>query len=207
MISIAICAPAFVTAFFVGGKFTMQDGALMSQIVVALVCGLPAYVIVKILNPGFFAREDTRTPVWTALVSLLFNIFLNVVVVRQYGIVGLASATAASASLNCLLLYAILHRRGWFNFTWKLAGRIARQLVATAAMAVLLWWLTPQFAAHYSGPWYDRAWSLSLIVFAGMGSFFAVAFAVGAVDKSVLAQLRRRRPARTKSDDEILEVE
>ena len=206
-VALAVCAPAFCTAFFVGGKFTPADGAIMAQIVVALVCGLPAYVIVKILNPGFFAREDTRTPVWTALVSLLFNIVLNVWVVRQWGIVGLAAATACSATLNCLLLYAILHRRGWFHFTARLAGRVARQLVATAAMGLLLYWLTPQLAAHYSGSWFARAWSLGLLVLAGMVAFFAVAFAVGAVDRSVLAQLRRRRPARTKADDEILEVE
>jgi putative peptidoglycan lipid II flippase len=203
--ALAICSTAFCTAFFVGGKFTPADGALMAQIVVALVCGLPAYVIVKILNPGFFAREDTRTPVWTALISLTFNIFLNVVVVRQYGIVGLASATAASATLNCVLLYAILHRRGWFHFTWKLADRVARQLIATAAMGLLLWWLTPQLAAHYSGPWFDRIWSLVMLVGAGGVVFFATAFAVGAIDKSVLAQLRRRRQPRVAADDEILE--
>lgn len=205
--ALAVCAPAFCTAFFVGGKFTPADGAVMAQIVVALVAGLPAYVIVKILNPGFFAREDTRTPVWTALISLVFNIVLNVWVVRQWGIVGLAAATACSASLNCLLLYVILHRRGWFHFTARLVGRIVRQLIATAAMAALLWWLTPQLATHYSGSWFARAWSLALLVAAGGVAFFAVAFAVGAIDKSVLAQLRRRRPARTKSDDEILEVE
>lgn len=179
----------------------------MAQIVVALVAGLPAYVIVKILNPGFFAREDTRTPVITALVSLAFNIFLNVVVVRQWGIVGLASATAASATLNCLLLYAFLHRRGWFHFTWPLAAKILRQLAATLAMAALLWWLTPLLSEHYSGSWFARVWSLGLLVFAGLGTFFAAAFALGAVDKRVLAQLRRRRPDRTAADDEILEVE
>ncbi len=203
--ALAICAPAFCTAFFVGGKFTPADGAMMASIVMALVAGLPAYVIVKILNPGFFAREDTRTPVITALISLTFNIFLNVMVVREWGIVGLASATAASATLNCLLLYAVLHRRGWFRFTWRLAGRVARQLIATAAMGALLWWLTPQLTVHYSGPWFGRVWSLSLIVFSGMAVFFATAFAVGAIDKSVLAQLRRKRQPRTKADDEILE--
>jgi putative peptidoglycan lipid II flippase len=205
--ALAVCADAFCTAFFVGGKFKPEDGAVMAHIVMALVAGLPAYVIVKILNPGFFAREDTRTPVWTALISLVFNVALNLYVVRQYGIVGLAAATACSASLNCLLLYAILHRRGWFRFTAPLAGKIARQLVATAAMAAVLWWLTPQLAAYYSGSWTQRTWSLALIVFAGMATFFVVAFAVGAIDKSVLAQLRRRRPPRTKADDDILEVE
>ncbi len=204
--ALAVCALPFCTAFFVGGKFTAQDGALMAQIVVALVAGLPAYVIVKILNPGFFAREDTRTPVWTALVSLIFNVAINLFVVNRYGIVGLAAATAASATLNCILLYAILHHRGWFRFSAKLAGRVARQLAATAAMSAVLWWLVPQFTAAYSGPWFGRVWSLSLLVAAGLISFFAVAVLTGALDKDLIAQLRRKRPD-TKRDDDILEVQ
>ena len=205
--ALAVCAPAFVTAFFVGGKFSSADGAIMAQIVMALVAGLPAYVIVKILNPGFFAREDTRTPVWTAVAALAFNIFLNLVVVRRFGIVGLAGATAASAMLNCILLYAFLHRRGWFRFTPRLAGKIVRQLIATLAMSTLLWWLMPRLTIYFSGGVLGRIWSLALLVGAGSAMFFAVAYLTGAIDKSLLAQLRRRPPARTKADDEILEVE
>jgi putative peptidoglycan lipid II flippase len=205
--ALAVCAPAFCAAFFVGGKFTSADGALMAQIVVALVTGLPAYVIVKVLNPGFFAREDTRTPVWTALVSLIFNVALNLYVVNRYGIVGLAGATAASASLNCLLLYVILHRRGWFHFTAKLVSRVARQLIATAAMTGVLWYLMPLMAERYGASAFERIWSLTALVAAGGTVFFVVAFLAGALDKDLLAQLRRRKPARTKADDEILEVE
>ncbi|MDE2561584.1 MAG: murein biosynthesis integral membrane protein MurJ [Sphingomonadales bacterium] len=193
--ALAVCAPAFTAAFFVGGKFTASDGATMADIVVALVAGLPAYVIVKILNPGFFAREDTRTPVWTALASLIFNIAVNLVVVRRFGIVGLAGATAASASLNCLLLYTILHRRGWFHFTAKLAGRIARQLVAVAAMSAVLWFLMPLMASRYHGNAVERVWSLGVLVIAGAAVFFATAWQVGALDRDLVAQLRRRRPA------------
>lgn len=207
-VALAVCAPAFVTAFFVGGKFTLADGAIMAQIVVALVCGLPAYVIVKILNPGFFAREDTRTPVWTALAALTFNIALNLYVVQRFGIVGLAAATAASASLNCLLLYTMLHVRGWFRFTGKLASRIARQALASAAMGALLAWLMPRLTPYYGGGVLERAWSLALLVGAGGLAFFAAAWALGALDKDLLGQLRRRRPPpRTAADDEILEVE
>ena len=191
--ALAVCAPAFVTAFFVGGKFTAADGAIMSNIVVALVAGLPAYVIVKILNPGFFAREDTRTPVWTALVALIVNIAINLAIIGRFGIVGLAAATAVSASLNCLILYIILHRRGWFHFTGKLAGRIARQLVATAAMAAALWALMPWMAPYYAGGVLERVWSLGLLVGTGMVVFFAVAWMVGALDKDLIAQLKRRR--------------
>ncbi len=191
--ALAICAPAFTAAFFVGGKFTAADGTLMAHIVVALVAGLPAYVIVKILNPGFFAREDTRTPVWTALASLIVNIAINLYVVERYGIVGLAGATAVSASINCLLLYIILHRRGWFHFTAKLGGRILRQIVAVAAMAVVLWWLMPQMAPYYAGSVIERILSLGALCAAGGIVFFAAAFLVGALDKDLIAMLTRRR--------------
>ncbi|MEI4506052.1 murein biosynthesis integral membrane protein MurJ [Sphingopyxis sp. CCNWLW253] len=191
--ALAICAPAFVTAFFVGGRFTDADGAIMAQIVAALVAGLPAYVIVKILNPGFFAREDMRTPVWTALAALIVNIAINLYVVERYGIVGLAGATAASASLNCILLYAVLHRRGWFHFTAKLAGRIARQLIAVAAMSALLWWMMPMMEPYYGGGVFERIWSLAALCAAGGAVFFVVAFLVGALDKDLVAMLTRRR--------------
>ncbi|MET0587455.1 MAG: murein biosynthesis integral membrane protein MurJ [Novosphingobium sp.] len=205
--ALAVCAPAFVTAFFVGGKFTLADGAIMANIVVALVAGLPAYVIVKILNPGYFAREDTRTPVWTALAALTFNIGINLIVIQRFGIVGLAAATAASASLNCVLLYSILHIRGWFHFTVPLASKIARQLVATGAMTAALWWAMPRLAHLYGGSVIDRVLSLFVLVGLGMGVFFAVAFMTGAINHRIISQLRRRRPRRTDADDEILEVQ
>jgi putative peptidoglycan lipid II flippase len=211
--ALAICAPAFVTAFFVGGKFKPEDGAIMANITMALVAGLPAYVIVKILNPGFFARSDTKTPVYCALVALIFNIILNVSFIGVdnflwtginipgvgWGIVGLAGATALSATLNCLLLYAVLHKRGWFHFTAQLGGRIARQLIATAAMSALLWWLTAALMPYFAGGVFDRIWSLILLCGSGMAVYFAVGWLVGAVDKDEISKLLRRRKATPES--------
>lgn len=193
--ALAICAPAFVTAFFVGGKFTMTDGAIMANIVVALVAGLPSYVIVKVLNPGFFAREDTRTPVWTALISLIVNVALNIYLVGTYGIVGLAAATAVSASLNCLLLYAVLHRRGWYRFTAALGQRILCQLAAAGVMSALLWYLMPRLEPYYSGGTLERIGSLVLLTGSGMAVFFVAAYFLGAIDKDLIALIRRRRKA------------
>jgi putative peptidoglycan lipid II flippase len=202
--ALAICAPAFVNAFFVGGKFKPEDGMIMAQITMALVAGLPAYVIVKILSPGFFARSDTRTPVYTALAALIVNIALNIFFIwgLNWGIVGLAGATAISASLNCLLLYAILHKRGWFRFTGDLGGRIFRQLIATAAMSVELWWLMGVLFEHFSGSVVERIWSLLLLVLSGLGVYGAVGWLVGAVDKTEINQLLRRRKATPQSVSE-----
>lgn len=196
-IALAICAPAFVTAFFVGGKFTPADGAIMSDIVVALVAGLPAYVLVKILNPGFFARSDTKTPVWTALVALIFNVGLNIyiVMIAGYGIVGLAAATAASATLNCMLLYAMLHRRGWFRFDRALGNQVARQIISCLVMAAPLIWLMAELAPWFGAAWYHRIWSIGVLTAAGAAAYFIAAFATGALDKERLQYLLRRRKA------------
>lgn len=192
--ALAICAEAFSTGIFQGGRMTAADTDLMGAIVIALVAGLPAYVLIKVFQPAFFSREDTRTPVWVAAGALLINIALNFYVVPRYGIVGLAGATAFTATLNVLTLYTILQLRGWFHFTGKLAGRIARQIVATAAMSAALLWLTPALEPYWRGNALERVMSLSGLVLAGAVVFFAVAFLIGALDKDLIAQLRRRRP-------------
>lgn len=194
--ALAVCAPAFVTAFFVGGKMTQADGDVMAAIVAALVCGLPAYVLVKVFQPAFFSREDTRTPVWIATAALVINIAINFLVVPAYGIVGLAGATAFTSTLNVLTLYAVLYRRGWFRMTLPLASRVLRQCAAAGFMALALWALLPLMEEHYSGSFIARAGSLAALVAAGGTVFFVVAWVVGALDKGHLAQLRRRRPAK-----------
>lgn len=192
-VALSICAEAFTTGIFQGGKMTAGDTQIMGNIVIALVCGLPAYVLIKVFQPAFFSREDTRTPVWVAAGALSINIALNFYVVPRYGITGLAAATAITATLNVLTLYTILQLRGWFHITGKLAGKIARQVVATAAMGVLLWWLTPALEPYWRGGAFDRIWALGALVASGGIAFFGVAFVVGALDKDLLAQLRRKR--------------
>ena len=193
-VALSICAEAFSTGLFQGGKMTLDDTLLMGQIVIALVAGLPAYVLIKVFQPAFFSREDTRTPVFVAAGALTFNIALNFYVVPRYGIVGLAAATAISASLNVLTLYIILQLRGWFHFTGKLASRIARQIVATAIMGAMLWFLTPALMPFWTGNAFERAWSLIAITLAGAVVFFGAAFLLGALDKDLIGQLRRRPP-------------
>jgi putative peptidoglycan lipid II flippase len=165
----------------------------MAEIVIALVAGLPAYVLVKVFQPAFFSREDTRTPVWVAAGVLLLNIAINFMIVPIYGIVGLAAATAFTATLNVITLYTILQWRGWFRFTGKLAGRIARQLLATAVMSMLLWWMMPLLADRFGASVLERVWSIALLVAAGGAVFFAVAWLIGAIDRDLIAQMRRKR--------------
>ena len=193
--ALAICAEPFVNAFFVGGKFTEADGDVTAGIVVALVAGLPAYVLVKVLTPGFFARKDTRTPVYTAAAVLAFNIVLILLLIQPFGIIGLAAATAAASWLNTVLLYTILHRRDHFRLPVAVFGRIARQLVATAIMVAALIFLLSYLQGLFLGIWYQRALALAAVVIAGMIVYFAAGFLVGALDREKLALLTKRKAA------------
>ena len=192
--ALGICAEAFTTGIFQGGRMTGADTQTMSRIVIALVAGLPAYVLIKVFQPAFFSREDTRTPVLVAAGALTVNIALNFWVVPRYGIVGLAAATATTAWLNVASLYALLQLRGWFHLTARLAGRIARQFAATAVMALALSFLTPALEPFWRGSALARVCGLAVLLAAGLALFFAAAFVLGALDKNLLAQLRRRRP-------------
>lgn len=191
--ALTVCAEPFVNAFFVGGRFTQADGDVTANIVIALVAGLPAYVMVKILTPGFFARKDTRTPVYTAAAVLLFNIVLILLLIKPFGIVGLAAATAAASWLNTILLYAILHIRGHFRLPLVIFGRIARQLVAAAIMSVALIWIVGALDGYFLGSWFERAIGLITVVLAGMAVYFSTGYLVGAIDRDKLAILIKRK--------------
>lgn len=191
--ALAVCAPAFVGAFFVGGRFTVENGMITAQVVTALVAGLPAYVLVKILTPGFFARRDTRTPVYTAATALAVNVTLILLFIKPFGITGLAAAGAVAAWVNTALLFAILWHRDHFRLEAALVGRIARQLLATGAMTALLWWLTAALDGLFIGSVFERVVALLTVVLAGSVTYFAVGYAVGAVDRERITRIVKRR--------------
>ena len=192
-VALAICAEPFVTAFYVGGRFNAEDAAITAGVVTALVTGLPAYVLVKVLIPNFFSRKDTRTPVYTAAIVLVANVALNFVVISRFGIVGLAFVTASCAWLNTALLYSILHRRGLYAIERKLWGRLGRQLVSTGLMAVALVGLRGLLADYFAGSVIERIVAIGTLVTAGMIVYFGTAYMIGAIDRERVNMLKRRK--------------
>jgi putative peptidoglycan lipid II flippase len=190
--ALAVCAWPFVTAFFLGGRFTEVDAVITANVVTALVAGLPAYVLIKVLTPAFFARKDTRTPVWAASGALFVFIAFNLLFVERFGIVGLAGATAAGAWINSCILYAILVKRGHYRIERKLWTRLARQIVAAAVMVAALLalreWLDPWFGAGIVA----RVFAIVALVGGGTIVYFATAWLTGAVDRSRLKSWRSR---------------
>lgn len=188
-------AQPLVSAFYFGGKFGMDDVVNTATVVAMLVVGLPAYVLVKVLTPGFFARKDTKTPVYTAAVSLAINIALNLVLIPIMGVAGLALAGALAAWANCAMLYAILHRRGHFTVEPDLLARIGRILLSAAAMGAAIWYLAPLGSAYYGAGVLARIASILVLVGAGAVVYFGLAWVTGAIDRNKIAMLTRKQAA------------
>lgn len=194
-IALFFAAGPLVTAFYVGGNFEVADGQTTAQVVAALVVGLPAYVLVKVLIPGFFARKDTRTPVFTAGVSLIINVTLNLILIPIYGIVGLAFAGAIAAWCNCAMLYFMLHSRGHFHLEWTLLMRIVRISLSAAGMAVALIYAAPVGEHLYIGTVWQRVGSITALVSIGGLVYAVLAWVTGAVDKAKITQLTKKKAA------------
>ncbi|WP_126173120.1 murein biosynthesis integral membrane protein MurJ [Altericroceibacterium xinjiangense] len=183
---------AFTRAFYVGGAFTYADALQTGAVVSALVLGLPAYVLIKVLMPSFFARKDTRTPVYTAGGSLLVNIALNFLLVPRLGVVGLALAGSAAAWINCAGLYTILSLRGFYHLTPLALGRILRIGLASALMGAALWYALPYGTGWYAGSLFERIASVVGLVALGGTVFLVAAFALKVLDRKTINQLLRR---------------
>lgn len=191
--ALMICAPAFVNAFFLGGEFDANDARITSNVLTALVAGLPAYVLIKVLTPAFFSRKDTKTPVYAAAIVLFFFITFNTLMIDRLGIVGIASATAIGAWVNVIILYTILQKRDLYRLNTGLVRRLFGQLLATCAMAALLYFLLPVLMPWFSGGVMERILSIAALVSAGMLVYFSAAALTGAIDRSKIALLLRRK--------------
>ncbi|MBY6129749.1 murein biosynthesis integral membrane protein MurJ [Qipengyuania aquimaris] len=203
-VALAICATPFITMLFQGGRFTMEDANAAGAVLGVLVLGLPAYVLVKVLVPNFYARSDTRTPVYAAFISLfvfvvscIWNIGLSLpwltIEPLGYGVPGIAAASVIGAWINVGYLYAVLVKRGYYTIPLALVGRVARQLVAALAMGAALWFARDLLTGWYSAGLFARVGALGALVLCSAVVYFGVAFMVGAIDKQRIAALTKKK--------------
>ncbi len=201
-LALAVAAGPLVSALFQGGQFTAEDARLSALTLAIISLGLPAYVLVKVLTPGFYARQDTATPVKTAAFVLLANIGLNFALIPPFGIGGLAAAIAICSWLNCLILYTILHRRGHFRIQGWLASRLIRQMMAAAAMVAALFAIKVGLSGYFAGSVGHRMLGVVALVGGGMAVYFPLVWLLGGTDKEELKALVSRRARRAKLEED-----
>jgi putative peptidoglycan lipid II flippase len=196
-LALAVSALPLVSAIFEAGRFNANDAHYTALTLSLIALGLPAYVLVKVLTPGFYARRDTATPVKVALVVLAANIILNFALIPPFGIGGLAAAVALSSWLNCTILYVLLHRRGHFRVEKWLASRLIRQLIAGVAMAAALFAIRTALSGWFVGSLSHRLAGVIAIVGGGMIVYFPLVWILGGTDKEELKSLLKRKRAYT----------
>ena len=185
LVALVILAEPILITLFQYGRTTALDTAMASYSLRAYALGLLAFMLIKVLAPGFYARQDMKTPVRIGIMAMLTNMVLNVVFVVplhyywQVGHAGLALATSLAAMLNAGLLYLGLKRMGAYVRApgW---GRLALQLVVSNGLMAVVLLAALSFWSEWGG-WSapDRAWHLAVVCLAGLGMYLAALFASG----------------------------
>jgi len=183
---LVVAAEPIIRVLFEHGQFSATDSAATAAALAAFALGLPAYVLIKVLTPGFHARSDTRTPVRVALAAMLINLVANLVLVWPLGHVGIAVGTAVSAWMNAFTLWWLLRRRGAFRLDARARRLLPRLALATAMMVAVLLALVPGLAVAPGQPFMAQIIRLGLLISAGALAYLAAARLLGLFTLSAL---------------------
>ena len=194
-VAFVAAAEPIVRGLFQHGAFTGEDTARSAQALAAFSIGLPAYVLVKVLTPGFYARADTATPVKYATWSVGVNLVGNLLLIPTIAHVGPPLATAIAAWFNVALLYRALKLRGHYAPDAQLLRRVPRLAVAAVAMGAALWFADRVLAPWTVGDLATRALALAALVGGGVGVYAIACFVTRAFTPADLRAAFRRRTA------------
>ncbi len=200
-VALAVAPSAIVAGLFERGAFTAADTPATAYALGIFALGLPAFVLIKVFSPAYFAREDTKTPMIYASVSLVANTAGSIALFflfRAYGLMphlGIAVATTLGGWLNAGLLYATLVRRGYLVADRRLVRTLPRIVLASAVMGIVLWLVQEALAGSIgaSAPALQRIGSLVALVGSGLLVYVVAVFATGALDMRQLRSFMQHR--------------
>lgn len=190
-VALLLISEPVIATLFERGSFTADATASTAAALFAFTFGLPAFAIARILRTGFFAREDTGTPMRVALACIAINLVLNLLLMEPMGHVGIALATSAASWFNVAVLLYILVRRKHFTADRRLRRRMMRTLAACLGMAGILAGLQPMLGFEQGAGEWARVVSLGTLLAVGFVSFAGLAFLFGAVRARDFAAFRR----------------
>lgn len=203
-VALVVCGVPIVAALFQHGAFTPDDTRMTALALAAFSLGLPSYVLVKVLTPGFYARSDTRTPVRYATLSIAVNLIGNLILIPTIGHTGPPLATALASTINVVLLWWALRKRGHFIADARLIRRTGRLVLAAALMGVVLWFGNDLLAPYTTGDRLVRTAAMLVLVGAGAAIYAVACFVTGAYHWRDLKALAARKKKR---DDKVAEPE
>jgi putative peptidoglycan lipid II flippase len=193
--ALAILAYPILAVLFERGAFGSTEASATAAALAAYAAGLPAFVLVKVLAPGFFARQDTKTPVKVAAGAVVTNLVVTVALMPVWAHVGVAIALSVSGWMQALTLLVLLERRGHFRLDARTRSNLPRIVGATIGMSAALIALRVALDTALAGPMMVRLAALAALVATGLAVFGILAVALGVADWRELRGRFRRQPA------------
>lgn len=192
MFALIVAAEPIIAILFQQGAFSAHDRWATAVALQGFSLGLPAYILIKVLTPGFHARGDTRTPMRIAILSIGVNLVGNLLLSIPFAHLGIALATTISALVNAFLLWYILHRRGDFTIDAKLARTAPRMFAAGLVMAGALYFMVAPLMPYVQAGVLARIGALIALVGGGALVYFGAAYLLKAFDMKQLSAAFRR---------------
>src|SRR6478672_1281368 len=197
-IAFVFASEPIIRGLFQHGHFSAVDSMRCSWALSAFSLGLPSYVLVKVLTPGYYARHDTKTPVRYAIQSVGVNLVGNLILIPVlgrygYGHVGPPLATAIASTVNVWMLYHTLRKRGHFQSDPQLRRRVPRLAIAALMMGVVLFWLAPAVDPYLTGSILRRGAGLVVLVGGGAAVYAVACFLTRAFVLDDVKLLLKRR--------------
>jgi putative peptidoglycan lipid II flippase len=174
-----VLAEPMLLTIFQRGEFSPTDASKAAASLMAYSFGLLSFMLVKVLAPGFYSRQDTKTPVKFGIWCMAANMVFNLILVWPYDYVGLAMATSISATMNASLLYWALHKRGVYIASKKTVILLVKIVVASVLMALTVIYLSPATADWVQFVLLTKIYQLLLLIMAGFAVFLVSLLMMG----------------------------
>jgi putative peptidoglycan lipid II flippase len=166
-----LLAEPMLLTIFQRGEFTPEHAAYASHSLMAYSFGLLSFMLIKVLAPGFYSKQDIKTPVKFGIWCMAANMLFNLILVWPFDYVGLAMATSLSALMNALLLYVTLHKRGVYIASSQTVTLIIKIVFASALMGVIIFILNPIATYWVDFSLIDKIFELAKLILLGAAVF------------------------------------
>ena len=151
---------------------------MASYSLIAYACGLISFMWVKVLAPGFYSRQDTKTPVKFGIWCMIANMVFNLIFAIPYGYIGLAIATSLSATLNAGLLYVTLHKMGVYQASKETVLFLVKVILASVALAAVILYFDVG-DAFYDFALTEQIFHVALTIGCAAAVFFTILLILG----------------------------
>ncbi|MCZ6763989.1 MAG: murein biosynthesis integral membrane protein MurJ [Alphaproteobacteria bacterium] len=185
-VALIVIPQPIIAVLFERGSFDAASTAATGRALVAFSLGLPAYVLIKALAPGFFARADTKTPVKIAAVAMAVNVIAAVILMQYLAHAGIALGAALSAWVNAGLLWFGLRRRGYFTTDARLRRRVPRIVAAALVMGGCVYYAHARLAIWFDAGFWQQLLALTVLVVGGFVLYVALLLAMRVTTPSEL---------------------